>query len=440
MSSTSPIADAAIQHEVDILDIFQAIWRGKHIVLILGAVFGLSAFVYVSLVPSEYRVTSVLRPAALNELDALNRSGVYTLPPNQALMKVGSALESYGVRLDFFRANQALFSQLQRPGVTLEQSFESFNKSSLRVTSVGDDADSLSTLIRLELKYPEGLEGARVLNSFVDYAINVEREQIEADLKIIINNRVAELEGSIEVARIEYDVGKKSRIATLLEADEVKRSLLQNELVALRKQLMTGRMNRIAELTESIDIAQSLGIQKPATPSGLAESHRSSEGRVMHTEINNQQIPLYFMGVEILEAERSALLKRKTDDFTEVRIAHIAREMSMLESNGEVEVLNQRQNEDLFLTGVQPFRAEIMRLNKVSNIDVGTIQVVTIDREALEPLTPIKPSKSLLVLFVGLLGVALGVLIITIRCVSTAGGVTYQSISSSQALLAREGV
>ncbi len=66
----------------------------------------------------------------------------------------------------------------------------------------------------------------------------------------------------------------------------------------------------------------------------------------MRIEINNQQVPLYFMGTDALEAERAALQQRKTDDFTEGRITQIARELKMLQSNPEVKVLKQRQNED----------------------------------------------------------------------------------------------
>ncbi|MQT52168.1 Wzz/FepE/Etk N-terminal domain-containing protein, partial [Pseudomonas sp. FSL R10-2398] len=331
MSNTSSVSSAVSRHNIDIFGIYKLIWQGRRLILLLGTLFGLSAYTYTRLITSEYQVASVLRPVALNALDALNRSGVYTLPPDEALTRVGSALESYGVRLGFFRANQALFSYLQRPGVTLEQSFESFNRASLKViTPPINKVGSTSALIRLELNYPEGVDGAQILNGFVEYAIEVERKHIEADLKIIIENRLVELEDSIDAARAEYDVSKQARIATLLESDGVQRSKLQDELVALRKQLRVGRMDRIAQLKEAIDIAQSLGIQKPTTPSGLAESSRVGEGPTMYTEINNQQIPLYFMGVEILEAERSALLKRNSDDFTEARIAHIAREMWML--------------------------------------------------------------------------------------------------------------
>ncbi len=416
MSNTSSVSSAVSRHDIDFLGIFQSVWCGRRKVLLLGALFGLFATAYISLVTSEYQVTSVLRPAALNELDALNRSGVYTLPPDEALLRVGSALESYGVRLGFFRENQALFSYLRRPGVTLEQSFESFNRASLKVIApVTNKVGSSNTLIRLELNYPEGVDGAQILNSFVEYAIEVERKEIKADLKIIIENRLAELEGSIDAARAEYDVNKQSRIATLLEADGVQRSRLQDELIALRKQLRIGRMDRIAQLKEAINIAQSLGIQKPATPSGLAKSSRAGEGPTVHTEITNQQIPLYFMGVEILEAERSALLKRNSDDFTDARIARIARELWMLQNNREVEVLEQRENEELFLSGVQPFRAEITRLGKAGNLDFSGIQLVAVDRKALEPLGPVKPRKILLVVLSVVFGFALGALIVLMR-------------------------
>ena len=416
MSNTSPFSNAVSGHDVDFFGILKLIWQGRRLILLLSTLFGLSAYTYTRLITSEYQVTSALRPVALNALDALNRSGVYTLPPDEALTRVGSALESYGVRLGFFRANQALFSYLRRPGVTLEQSFESFNRASLKVITPSSNKDgSRNALIRLELNYPEGVDGAQILNGFVEYAIEVERKQIEADLKIIIENRLVELEGSIDAARAEYEVNKQARIATLLEADGVQRSQLQDELVALRKQLRVGRRDRIAQLKEAIDIAQSLGIQKPTTPSGLAESSRAGEGPTMYTEINIQQIPLYFMGVEILEAERSALLKRNSDDFTEARIAHIAREMWMLQNNREVEVLEQRQNEELFLSGVQPFRAEIARLSKAGNLDFSGFQLVAIDRKALEPLSPIEPRKILFVVLGIAFGCAAGALIVLMR-------------------------
>lgn len=416
MTSISRIPGGSSSDEIDLFALFQAIWQQKKIIIAATVISGLVALGYVYAVTPEYQVTSVLRPAAINELDALNRSGVYTLPPSEALLKVGASLESYDSRLGFFRDNQELFTQFKRPGRTLEQSFEEFNRDSLKlVLPDPKKADSLSAFIALELNYPKGVDGVQILNGFVDYAVKAEREQIASDLKVIVNNRLTELKGKIDAARSSYEMGKEARIAKLQEADNLKRAQLQDELKALRQQLKVVRTDRMAQLTEAIGIAKSLGIQKPTTPSALGDSARMGDSSVMRTEINNQQIPLYFMGVEALEAERSALQQRKTDDFTEGRIAQIARELQLLQSNREVEVLKQRQNEDVFLSGVEPLRAEVVRLGNLSNLDISNLKLVSVDRKALEPMRPVKPQKALILALGVLLGAILGVLIVLIR-------------------------
>ena len=416
MSNNSPIPVGPQSNEADLFSLFQAVWLQKKIVITSTVLCALIAGSYAYWVTPEYQVGSILRPAAINELDALNRSGVYTLPPSEALLKVGSALESYDTRLGFFRNNQALFSQFKTPDRTLEQSFEAFNRSSLKlILPDPKKAALLSAYIGLELNYPQGVDGVKILNGFVDYAIAAEREQIAADLKVIVNNRLTELKGKLDAARASYETDKEGRIATLLEADSLKRAQLQDELKALRQQLKTGRMDRMSQLDEAIGIARQLGIKKPTTPSALGDPVRSGETSVMRTEINNQQIPLYFMGVEALEAERTALQHRKTDDFTAERIAQIARELQLLQSNREVEVLKQRQNEDLFLDGVEPLRAEIVRLGGVANLDISNLKLVSVDREAMEPLGPIKPRKALIVSLGVVVGGLLGIFIVLIR-------------------------
>ena len=235
-----------------------------------------------------------------------------------------------------------------------------------------------------------------ILNGFVDYAIAAERQQVGADLKVIVNNRLSELKGKIDAARANYDTDKESKIAKLLEADRLKRAQLQDELSALRLQMKMERTNRLAELAEAISIAKSMGIRTPTTPSSMADSTRTGSSQVMRTEVNNQKIPLYFMGTEALEAERAALQQRTSDDFTNPRIAEIGKELQLLESNREVEVLRKRGNEDIFLQDVEPLRAEVARLRGL-NIDMSNLKLVTIDRRAQEPLSPIKPKKPLVI-------------------------------------------
>jgi len=392
-----------------------SIWRQKRLVVGCAALAGVLGVGYAFLAPRVYEVSSVLRPAAINELDALNRSEVYKLPPADALAKVGAQLDSYEARLGFFKSHEQLFAAFQKPGQSLEQSFEDFNRNSVNlILPDPKKADSLGAYIRLELQYPADVDGVAILNGFVDYAIGVEREQVGADLKVIVNNRLNELKGKIDAARANYETDKESKIATMLESDRLKRAQLQDELSALRLQLKMERSDRLAELGEAIAIAKSLGIKTPTTPSSMADASRGASGQVMRTEVNNQKIPLYFLGTEALEAERDALQRRTSDDFTNARVAEIGKELQLLEVNRKVEVLRKRGNEDIFLQDVEPLRAEVARLRNL-NIDMSNLKLVTIDRRAQEPLAPIKPKKALVIVLSVVAGLVLGLLIALIR-------------------------
>lgn len=408
MSSSFRIPTVAPSGETDVLLVFQKLWVQKKLVVQIASSVALLATAYAFWVTPEYQVSSVLRPAAINELDALNRSEVYKLPPIDALNKVGASLESYDTRLGFFRSHQNLFKEFERPGRTLEQSFEEFNRNSINLTSSDPKKqDAMSAFIKLELNYPKGVDGVAILNGLVEYALANERQQIAADLDVIVKNRLNELKGKLDSARSNYDNDKEAKIASLSESDTLRRAQLQDELKALRAQLKTQRNDRVAQLNEAIVIAKSLGIKKPSTPSALGDADRSGSSNVIRTEFNNQQIPLYFMGTEALEAERTVLLQRKSDDFTAERIAQIAKELQLLEFNREVEILNRRKNEDLFLSGVEPLRAEVARLRGLS-LNMSNLKLVTIDRQALEPLRPIKPRKSLIILGGVIVGLFLG--------------------------------
>ena len=378
-------------------------------------VTALMAFCYVLFAQQIYQTSSLLRPAAINELDALNRSQVYTLPAPDALLKVGLALESYENRLNFFRDHPDLFKPLLQPGRTLEQSFEVFNRDAITLVQPASNKDnSESSYLRLELTYPASLDGVAILNGFVDYAINKQREQISADLKVIISNRLRELDAQINAARSSYLSDKQGKIASFLEADTLQKARLEDELKALRLQLKIEREARIQQLDEAIAIANSLGITRPTTPSAMADAAQGSSSRLVRTEITSQSIPLYFMGSQALQAERAALLKRTTDDFTDDRISQIRKNIQLLEVNRQVEMLGKRSNEDVFLKDIEPLRAEVVRLGRL-NTDMSHLGLASIDRKAQVPTDPVKPKKALIVALAMVLGLLLGLAIATVR-------------------------
>jgi LPS O-antigen subunit length determinant protein (WzzB/FepE family) len=307
------------------------------------------------------------------------------------------------------RGNQAFFSGLVTPGRSLEQVFDEFNRSAFTMLQVDPKRpNSLSEFVGISLTYPRGVEGVAVVNGLVAYVLEAERERIAADLKVLIANRLFSLEQKIEAARASYEASKEAQIANLLEQDALQRAQLQDELQALRGELKTRRENRIKGLDEAIQIAESLGIENPTTPSAMADAQR--QGQVVRTEVNSREIPLYFMGSEALKAEREVLKTRRSDDFSEPRIAGIEKELALLGNNRQVEILEKRQNEDLYLKDLAEWRQEAAQLKGIK-FDTSTLQLVRLDQQALDPLAPVKPKKALIIALGGVAGLMLGVFV-----------------------------
>lgn len=397
--------------EIDLFELAQDIWQER--ILIIGITFfaAVLAVIYALIATPIYQTSSIIKLAKIKDLDELNGLGIYSLSPAESLIRVGAALESHEVRFDYFKNNLELFAAVNREDISLEQNFERFNRESIRVIkpdSKKDKDTESSPYVGIQLQYAKGLNGPEIVNGLVRYAINVERDNLTEDLKVIINNRLENVNRSLVVLRAGYEVEKEVKITSLIERDNLKRLQLQDELKAIRITLKNSRENRIKLLDEAIVIAKSLGIKKPTTPSGLSESINTS-GNIIKTEVTNQQNPLYFMGIDALEAERSTLLARKNDDFTSSRIVEINQELKLLERNRQIEVLKSRENEDFFLAELADKQKEISRL-KGLKVNMDNLKMVSIDQYAVQPSNAIKPKKKLIVVIGVILGGMLGVI------------------------------
>ena len=394
--------------EIDLRELIRSLWDQRWVIVGVAAFVALVAALYAFLATPYYRVQSILRPVEMGVLDSLNATEVYELKPLEALARVSGGLSSYGNRLEFFQSNQALFTDLAQQGLTPEQAFEAFNSEAFSML-YPDPKKNQGEFVGLALVYPDAMDGVSVVNEFVAYVLQKERGRVADDLAVVIANRKANIEQRIDAARASYQARKEAEIATLLEEAALKKARLEDELRAVRAELKIRRENRLSVLAEAIRIARSLGIRKPTTPTAMADV-----GEGIRTEITSREIPLYFMGVDALEAEREVLQARSSDDFMEPRISEIQKELDMLQHNRQVEVLQQRQDEDLYLKELAGLREEAARLQGI-NFDASTLQLARLDQPAQQPMTRLKP-KRMLILAIGIvLGGMLGIFVALMR-------------------------
>lgn len=414
----TPVNTIAIpRHEIiEVKELIGSLWDQRAIILLFTALTVSTAIAYTLLATPEYEVETYVLPVPLSDLDQLNESGLYKLLPKDALNNIGSSMQSYDVRLKFFQANPQYLAPLQTPGQPFENTFERFNERAFSLEKVDPiKSASLSEAVGLTLRYPQGIDGVGILRDFTDFVIKGEKEKVASSLKILIANRIDQTQKKLESKKSAYEAEKDSKIARLLEKDQLKKQVLQDELKALRQQLQSRRLNRIKELDEAIAIAKKLGIVKPTTPSALGDGEQAHQGNMIRTEVNNQKIPLYFLGQAALEAERATLIARRSDDFTEPRIDEIQKELSLLATNREAALLKERSHPELFLKDFADISGELTHLKQI-NVNFDQLKLVNVDKDAMEPQAPIKPKKALIVGFSLIFGFILGLGVAIIRC------------------------
>jgi len=404
------------RHEVvEVKELIGSLWDQRAIVLLFTALTVTAAISYALLATPEYEVETYVRPVPLADLDELNESGLYKLLPKDALNNIGSSMQSYDVRLKFFQANPQYLAPLQAPGQSIENTFERFNERAFSLEKIDPKkSSSLSEAVGLSLRYPQGIDGVGILRDFTDFVVKGEKEKVASNLKVLIANRIDQTEKKLESKKSAYEAEKDSKVAHLLEKDQLKKQVLQDELKALRQQLQSRRQNRIKELDEAIVIAKKLGIVKPTTPSALGDGEQAHQGNMIRTEVNNQKIPLYFLGQAALEAERATLVARHSDDFTEPRIDEIQKELSLLATNREAVLLKERNHPELFIKDFADISGELTHLKQL-NVNFDQLKLVNVDKDAMEPQAPIKPKKALIVGFGLIFGFILGLGVAIIR-------------------------
>lgn len=399
--------------EIDLSELIRSLGQQwKLIAGIMATVFSL-AVVYVIVATPVYQAKSVLRVAELRDLDRLNLLDLYSLDREVALQQIGSELESYSTRLDFFRENPELFKALESPIRSLEQSFDVFNEDAFKVTRSEQqlkDGQQRSRYVEIVMEYSEGLDGPVILNNLVSYVHTQEQERVKSDVSALADNRIERLERQLNTALVGYQAAVEMEVAQLREQDILKQNELEDELSALRLELKNQRLNRLEKLNEAIYIATELGIKNPTTLASLSqEQQQRLNTNVIRAEINSQnKDPLYFMGTRALLAEKEILSVRESDDFMEPRIAQIYKELELLKNNRRVEMLLARDNEKLFLESNSQIRSDIARLQELKS-DLGNLRLVRLDQLAVEPVAPVRPKRLLILLLSVVLGGILGV-------------------------------
>lgn len=168
---------------------------------------------------------------------------------------------------------------------------------------------------------------------------------------------------------------KKDIADTITTEVSTRKKSILGHIAVLRESARKLREDRIARLSEALKVADKVGLQAPQ----VKASRTSSDGELEQFVDGNL---MYMRGAKAIRAE--------------------------------LDVLQNRQNDDPFIAGLRELENQLNFLAKVS-VSPDGVAVFTLDSAAEAAETPVKPKKALILALGVVLGGMLGVFIALIR-------------------------
>lgn len=361
-----------VDDEIDLFELAQGLWNHKWWVVAATVVAVALAAVYLFVTTPTYEVEAVVQQASNADLAPLNVPGIeYELSAETALSVAVRELSSYQTRAAYWQSHKDMLGHLfkQPSELTEAQVLARFDASHYTLQAPkpeGDQTSILDRYLHLSLTYPAGVEGAVLLNGLLAHAIAQAQKEVTADWNTTRQRQLENLLFSIRSKRAEYH----SRV-----------------------------VNRKAKLSEAIRVAENLGIVKPTTLSDFGEMQNATNSGVVRMAINNNDLPLYFMGTQALGAELHALKARSKP--------------SKGDSSATPDPLADMP-QDEYIDGLAALKSKARYLKHVQP-DFSRLALVNVSREAVPSAAPIKPNSRLVLALALVLGLMVGTLLALLR-------------------------
>ena len=410
-----PIIPEVPTDEIDLRELFLAIWNRKWMIVGVTIIFiGIASF-YNDIKPTTYQSSIILSPPLEATVLEINKEGIFketkdsifrrflekfTAPEFQvAVLKDKGYLDqlTQDIKGDFDE-NQVAYGFLESiklvEKVTKKKGQEEyFDPNRLEFELLGADKNLIQ-------------------NYLIDLKSAANQQEIE-ELEEIFNSRIKNRLN--EITRESYELTLKAmrdredRIKIIEEEDSKKITNLINEKERLRVKAKQDRLNQIDRLIEAKDIADEMGIIE-----NNFKKIQSDNTATLNLSIgDNQKLPdWYLYGSKVLAKRINLLTNRKNDDSFIPRITEIDKEIQAIKENTELKTLKERESDNPYIERLRVLDVEKTRLKSFKFNSEGWSLVTTDKMPNIGQ--PTESKKLLSIAIAGVSGVLVGLILIPI--------------------------
>tara|TARA_R110002049_G_C9169900_1_gene561837 strand:+ start:5388 stop:6662 length:1275 start_codon:yes stop_codon:yes gene_type:complete len=391
--------------EIDLRDIALAIyagWKWIALSIISCVILGLLYIYFISTPTYSTDITYSSTPGGLSVLNSMPGT---SYSESQALEEFSRRLSSYENFRSFYEKNPDAINSITQGELDTDPQIRSFFFDKINIPPPREDEASRT----LSLQYNEKTDGPQILNEYFRWTEEMYSQALVDRASRAVDNTIDRNKAKMDAHLRAHQDDISARIEILQEEDKIRIAELEDRLKAEKQSVVASREERIRILEHAEQIASNLGIEKPTTPRDLGRQTQDRD--VIYTEINSQGgLPLYFMGVDALRAEREVIEQNLEEDANTEEIRNIESQIQQLINNRTIETIANRENQTPFIEEYNNLRSQNEILS-ASMISPSEIDIVSAIHWAYQPNGPESPRSSLIIalslVFGGMLGVIL---------------------------------
>ncbi|WP_409281771.1 LPS O-antigen chain length determinant protein WzzB [Pseudomonas defluvii] len=327
--------------DIDLIELIKGLWQQKMLIMVTTTVIFLAALAYALLARPVYEAKVFVQPPTQNDIAHLNYgrgpdTGLDTLTVKDIYDVYVKHLQSESLRRSFFQTVYLpTLTEQQRNG-SQDLLYRNFNK--LLVVAVAAKDTPTRFAITANVYSPQ--QAAEWVTNY---------------------------------AQLAGDRAKQEVLKNIKSDATVKANNLEQQIATARESSRERREDEIVQLKEALQVAKSIGLEKPPIISGNLSTEVSAgmEGSLT-----------YMRGSKALEAE--------------------------------IENLQKRQSDDPFIQNLRQQQAALTFYRNLS-VDPALVAVYRQDGVVEQPDKPVKPKKLLIVLLGLVAGVVVGVVLALMR-------------------------
>ena len=280
-----------------------------------------------------------------------------------------------------------------------------------------DEERAVDAFVEFKFTYPEAVEGASLLNAYLLWSDGQVKKDLLNSFNSSRDNQLLLNQRKMQNMLNDYNRDTDTAVIRSAEAYKYKRIVLQDQLKALKVQLIKKNQQRVLILNENIAIAKRLEYKKPTSPTDVKEIGSLRPVSDAAVEINNgeyswlDKLPLYYRGYESLEAEKIELDRRKQEKFPSAAIVDMEKQLALLEKDREIEKLQSREKPAAFINEYIVLEKRNAHLNTLQ-ITLDEVDLYELNAKPVASQNSIKPKKLLILILAAFVGLMIGVLLV----------------------------